>query len=452
MTERNVGAEVIKGLQEVREHRAGRRKLRETQVEATPLSALSPEMIARIRENLEDSQEDISVALPGLVARETPPEFEASGLENLRALMDSYTVHATGIKKPPTLMEIAGFPRRENVYSNILAFLLDSERVHGFGELFIRSIMAVYGRHCPAGWPGKGVAPESFRGTHKVEREATTDSRKSIDLLIECAEFVICIENKIRSPLHNDLREYRKHCEKISNGHRDRVLGIVLSPDRVSHPSLKAHRFVNITYGDLVDEVRHRMGSYISSHNTRYQYLLLDFLEQADRFSRINAMTDDQRKFLEFWRENCDKITNIRDRCDELWHLLRRNEIAQAHIDAVNDRLAEGEREVFKTWIYKHDVSVYDLAGDGDIDGCGLFLDVDFHPLRVKHVLGKRRGCEPDVLASRIGNKCGIKFVKDSDRNEHVIDQSPLDESVREEVVRVSVAILKQIAEMRLQS
>ena len=33
MTERDVAAEVIKGLQEVREHRSGRRKLRETPVE-----------------------------------------------------------------------------------------------------------------------------------------------------------------------------------------------------------------------------------------------------------------------------------------------------------------------------------------------------------------------------------------------------------------------------------
>ena len=58
--------------------------------------------------------------------------------------MDSYTVHATGAKEPPTLMEIAGFPRWENVYSNILAFLLNSEQVHGFGPLFIHSIMAIY--------------------------------------------------------------------------------------------------------------------------------------------------------------------------------------------------------------------------------------------------------------------------------------------------------------------
>ena len=60
MGERNVAAEVIKGLQEVREHRAGKRKLRETLIEATPLSELDAEMIERIHENLEDPGEAVS--------------------------------------------------------------------------------------------------------------------------------------------------------------------------------------------------------------------------------------------------------------------------------------------------------------------------------------------------------------------------------------------------------
>ncbi len=73
MTERNVAAEVIKSLQEVREHRSGKRELRETLIEATPLSALSHEMIERIRQNLEDSGGSVYQSLPGLVARETAP-------------------------------------------------------------------------------------------------------------------------------------------------------------------------------------------------------------------------------------------------------------------------------------------------------------------------------------------------------------------------------------------
>lgn len=52
MTERDVAAEVIKGLQEVRDHRAGNRRLRATLIEASPLAGLDPEIIERIRENL----------------------------------------------------------------------------------------------------------------------------------------------------------------------------------------------------------------------------------------------------------------------------------------------------------------------------------------------------------------------------------------------------------------
>lgn len=60
MTARDVAAEVIKGFQEVREHRAGKRKLHETLIEATPLSELDAEMIERIHENLEDLGEAVS--------------------------------------------------------------------------------------------------------------------------------------------------------------------------------------------------------------------------------------------------------------------------------------------------------------------------------------------------------------------------------------------------------
>ena len=76
-------------------------------------------------------------------------DTETGDLDEFQALIDSYSVHTTGASEPPTLMEIAGFPRWENVYSNILAFLLDSEQVHGFGHLFIRSIMAIYGSRLP---------------------------------------------------------------------------------------------------------------------------------------------------------------------------------------------------------------------------------------------------------------------------------------------------------------
>ena len=148
-------------------------------------------------------------------------------------------------------MEIAGFPHWENVYSNILGFLLNTKKAHGFGPLFIRSIVAAYRSYCPIG----GFDPERVEATDRVEREVSTATNKRIDLLIECDDFLICIENKIWSGLHNDLREYREHCEKRGDGRP--VLGIVLSPHGVTDQRrLQDHHFVSITYGDLVKQVR----------------------------------------------------------------------------------------------------------------------------------------------------------------------------------------------------
>ena len=59
MPERDVAAEVLRGLREVREHRVGKRVLRETRVDPTPLSELDLGMAERIRECLEDVEDGV---------------------------------------------------------------------------------------------------------------------------------------------------------------------------------------------------------------------------------------------------------------------------------------------------------------------------------------------------------------------------------------------------------
>ena len=50
MTERNIAAEVLDGLREVREHRAGKRILKAIRVEPRPLAKLTPEVIRSARD------------------------------------------------------------------------------------------------------------------------------------------------------------------------------------------------------------------------------------------------------------------------------------------------------------------------------------------------------------------------------------------------------------------
>ena len=82
-------------------------------------------------------------------------------------------------------MEIARFPHWENVYSNILAFFLDTDRPHGFGPLFVRSVLAAYRSRCPEAWSGDAPTPDTVEATDGVEREVWT-GQGSIDLVVDC--------------------------------------------------------------------------------------------------------------------------------------------------------------------------------------------------------------------------------------------------------------------------
>ena len=69
MTERDIATEVLRGLREIREHRAGRRTLPETRIEPTPIPELNPEMVARIRESLDRPDGAVSHLLQASVNR-----------------------------------------------------------------------------------------------------------------------------------------------------------------------------------------------------------------------------------------------------------------------------------------------------------------------------------------------------------------------------------------------
>lgn len=385
------------------------------------------------------------------------PELHAShftGIQEMQDLLDSHILRKTAPAKSPTLLEIAGFPHRENVYSNILGFFLDTSQAHGFGPLFIRSIMSAYrSKSCQEGAP----CPETVEATDKVEREVRTDTDKRIDLVVDCADFRLCIENKIWADLSNDLGDYRQHCEKYSD--KRPVFGIVLSPGSVPRPELASHHFVNITYEDLVNEVRQLMGKHIGPHNTRYQYLLFDFLEQASYFSRTTNMNDDEQAFLEFWKENDTKISNIEEWIEKMWELLDTESKAREHQEQCWKKLSETEQAILENntyrWAYNRYLPYFDLAQKGTVDGCGIFLDVEFHPLRITHVLGTRRGgrYRLDELIRKIDSCCNTSFHKSQPQDGRFklsSEGSPFDDSVCEEAVKRSVDILKYIAKRHL--
>ena len=269
-----------------------------------------------------------------------------------------------------------------------------------------------------------------------------------IDLVVDIGDVLICIENKVHAPVYNELGDYRRHCESISDGRA--VLGVVLSPHEIYDENLKRHEFRPITYRDIVNQLRRRVGDHLGLHNVRYQYLFFDFTEQAARFTRRNRMDDDDQAFLDFWRENEEKISDLQAWIDHMGNLLDANGRAEEHREQCLKRLPEQERSVFRDKTWNKQIAVFGLADDTTVDGCGVFLDVSFHPFRVTHVLGKRRGLKPDQLA-RAMEQSGVlgddvRFESHEGRQRLVTEESPLNEEVREKAVETSVAILKYIA------
>ena len=261
---------------------------------------------------------------------------------------------------------------------------------------------------------------------------------------------VLCIENKIWSDVHNDLKDYREHCERVF---ADRtVLGVVLGPRRVDDAKLGRNRFVAVTYGDIIDQLRERLGEHVGPHNTRYQYLLFDFIEQAARLSRTSTMNEANREFLCFWKRNENWLSEMEARIDHLRGLLDPKEHCRRCLEEL------GEPTVFRDWTHNKTTAVFDLA-NGTVDGCRVFLDVEFHPLRVKHVLGGRRAKKPDQLAVDIEQRGDVpdalrkalpfhEVLYGRDRRRVLVTEaSPLEAGVATKAVEMSVAILRHIAE-----
>ena len=109
--------------------------------------------------------------------------------DQFKALLAAFKGLPPTPQRDPTTLELSGYPHLENVYSNILAFFLDPGREHGFGSLFLESLLSV------AGYKEQEVA---IQGGEEVEvnREEITGTRKQIDLVISTDTLIVGIENK----------------------------------------------------------------------------------------------------------------------------------------------------------------------------------------------------------------------------------------------------------------
>lgn len=245
-------------------------------------------------------------------------------------------------EKKPTYLEIAGFPHYENVISNIVSFFLDTKEVHGFGDLFIKSLLECV----------KSEKINEYKiETVSVEREVVTENKKRIDILIETNDEIICIENKIFANLYNDLNEYAKYV-LANNKLKKEVINVILSLDKINS-NLPTDGFENITYKELFEKINSNIGHFISYINSDYLKYLLDF-----KYTIYNLYGEEKmdKAIIDFFSTNWETILKFKDELNKLEKVIREK------LEKIKQNVVLPETA--SNWISANRIVVHDIKLD----------------------------------------------------------------------------------------
>ncbi|MFR9543082.1 MAG: PD-(D/E)XK nuclease family protein, partial [Rikenellaceae bacterium] len=158
-------------------------------------------------------------------------------------------------KSIKTLFDVMKQPHLENVWSNIYAFFFNPEEDHGFGNLFLRTLVELikekqYGRDFT----------EMIDEYIDVKTEDSTEDSKRLDVALQSDNCAILIENKVYADLYNNLGVYWRNYPQYDENHKQ---GVVLSlyPKTISLEGRGKEldhdpkKWVNITHLELMERV-----------------------------------------------------------------------------------------------------------------------------------------------------------------------------------------------------
>ena len=248
-------------------------------------------------------------------------------------------------KKTPrdeSFISICGFPSREKVSSNILAFFLDTHREHNLKNLFVKSLLESVGLNA-------NDYPEDFES----ETEVYTKNGKYIDLLLYSEQINIVIENKIYADLYNDLDDYY---ERAKEG-KDEPVGIVLSLSTIEESKKPngSEKYKFVTYRDFFSKVKENIWNYLEKANQKYIPFLLDYFYNIENLERGENM---DKEFLEFLRDHEDLFIKFASKTKEFRRNLR--SIVQGVSQSVKEKIEKSKN--VKTWVARDLPQLFDIA------------------------------------------------------------------------------------------
>jgi hypothetical protein len=299
-----------------------------------------------------------------------------------RLLLDDFLDVPSGGVSNPTIFEIAGYPHYENVCSNILAFFLKPDAVHGLKDLCLKSLLQLVG--CQDG-----------QSNVEVEREAATQAGNRIDLIVRSDTHLIGIENKVFHWVSNPFEDYARFLNQESKGRQ--VITILLGIEPVTNA--ETHGFRPIRYSEYFERLRSLIGTYLVGADTKYLGHLIDFMSTLENLMRGTAMNEDQFAF--FHDRESDVVALLRE-VKKFKDELRSKLVSLADLLQI-----EGGAKPVKQWYYREgnalfDTLVHDIAVDSDFT---VAIDCTISASGWEIKIFSRSGGKTDDLKSLLMNR-----------------------------------------------
>lgn len=248
------------------------------------------------------------------------------------------------------LIEIAGYPSWENVNSNLLAFYFDKNEEHGFGTLFIDSLLTLI--------PNSELI--SSECEFDVEREVYTNNGNKIDIVISQkneiddigggsnSDWAIIIENKINHNLNgNDLKDYwNSICVSIK-------VGIILSKYETDFS--KEHQeslqndgitYYHISHKNLIEKVQEKMYSSFIEADDRHLLFLKEFIVNTINFYNSEILMKENEKILKEFHTNRENIIALKKQDSKMLKFVTDciiEEFSENNFRAYSTKLAHGK-------------------------------------------------------------------------------------------------------------
>jgi PD-(D/E)XK nuclease superfamily protein len=198
-----------------------------------------------------------------------------------------------------TVFSIGGKGYYENPVSDVLAFFLDPQEVHGFGTLFLDSLFDCL---------GLTNIYQSLDLVRTPKRELSTENGKRIDILLEGNEWVLVIENKIYHHQNNPFVDYEQLVRKDYDGKTG--IFVILSPGGRS----ATEKWKALSYKTYIEDLKRNIGKVaIDAQYSKWFVFLRDFILNIEQYAVRYEMDSKAISFVEDNYQDIYEVFKLRE-------------------------------------------------------------------------------------------------------------------------------------------